>query len=132
LSNRIAPDSHVPIYLQIVEYLRSSIAAGVYRSGEALPSLRALALELKVNPNTVQRAYEEMDRQGLIRSRRGIGMFVAPRGTRSAKGRAEESTQTAFAAAVAGARSAGLSPDRIRELFDAALDQVLESAGEGS
>ena len=130
--HRIEPDSHVPIYLQIVEYLRSSIAAGVYRQGETLPSLRALALELKVNPNTVQRAYEEMDRQGLIRSRRGIGMFVAPRGTRSARGRAEESVQTAFVTAIGGARSADLSPERIRELFDAALDQVLQTAGDKS
>jgi GntR family transcriptional regulator len=129
LSHRIEPNSHVPIYLQIVAYLRSSIAAGVYRPGEALPSLRALALDLKVNPNTVQRAYDEMDRQGLIRSRRGVGMFVAPRGIRSARGRAEESIQTAFATAVAGARSADLSPERIRELFDAALEQVLETAG---
>jgi DNA-binding transcriptional regulator YhcF (GntR family) len=66
---RIEPDSHVPIYIQIIEYLRSRIAAGVFRPGEALPSLRALALELKVNPNTVQRAYDEMDRQGMIRSK---------------------------------------------------------------
>ena len=86
MTHRIEPHSHVPIYLQIVEYLRSAIAAGVYRPGEALPSLRALALDLKVNPNTVQRAYDEMDRQGLIKSQRGVGMFVAERGARSALG----------------------------------------------
>ena len=73
----IQPDSHVPVYLQIVDQIRSAIAAGIYRPGEGLPSLRTLATELKVNPNTVQRAYDEMDRQGLIRSRRGLGMFVA-------------------------------------------------------
>src|SRR5678809_960151 len=95
--HRIEPDSHIPIYLQIIEYLGSAIAAGVYRSGEALPSLRVLASELKVNPNTVQRAYDEMDRQGMVRSRRGVGMFVAERGARSARGRAEESVHAAFA-----------------------------------
>jgi len=118
---RIEPDSHVPIYVQIVEYLCSAIAAGVYRPGEALPSLRALAIELKVNPNTVQRAYDEMDRQGIIRSRRGVGMFVADRGTRSARGLAEESVQAAFAQAIATARSASLSTQRIRDLFDEAV-----------
>ena len=88
----IEPDSHVPVYVQIVEHMRSAIAAGVYRPGEALPSLRALATDLKVNPNTVQRAYDELFRQGLIRSHRGVGMFVAERGPRSARGRAEESS----------------------------------------
>ena len=60
---RIEPDSHVPVYLQIVDLLSSSIAAGVYRPSEALPSLRALAADLRVNPNTVQRAYDEMFRR---------------------------------------------------------------------
>ncbi len=123
---RIEPDSHVPIYVQIIEYLRSAIAAGVYRPGEALPSLRALAIELKVNPNTVQRAYDEMDRQGMIHSRRGIGMFVAERGARSARGRAEESVHAAFAQAISMAKSAKLSTRRIRDLFDEALDQIRE------
>ena len=52
---RIEPDSHVPVYLQIVEHLRGAIAAGVYKAGEALPSLRVLATDMRVNPNTVQR-----------------------------------------------------------------------------
>ena len=121
---RIEPDSHVPIYIQIIEYLRSAIAAGVFRPGEALPSLRALALELKVNPNTVQRAYDEMDRQGMIRSRRGVGMFVAERGARSARSRAEESVHAAFTQAIAMATSASLSEQRIHDLYHEAMQQV--------
>jgi GntR family transcriptional regulator len=126
---RIEPDSHVPVYLQIVDLLSSSIAAGVYRPGEALPSLRVLAAELKVNPNTVQRAFEEMFRRGLIRSHRGVGMFVVERGARSARGRAEESTQAAFVQAAAAAAAAGLAEDRIRELFEAAMEHVHQQAG---
>lgn len=118
---RIGADTHVPVYLQIVEQLRSRIAAGVYRAGEALPSLRALALELKVNPNTVQRAYEEMERQGLTTSHRGVGIFVTEEGARSAQARAEESARTAFDQAVAAATAAGLGADQIRQLFDAAI-----------
>jgi GntR family transcriptional regulator len=120
---RIEPDSHVPIYIQIIEYLRSAIAAGVFRPGEALPSLRALAIELKVNPNTVQRAYDEMDRQGMIRSRRGVGMFVAERGAQSARGRAEESVHAAFAHTIGMAKSANLSAQRIHDLFHEAMNQ---------
>jgi GntR family transcriptional regulator len=128
MSPRIQPDSHVPVYLQIVEHMRSAIAAGVYRPGEALPSLRVLASELKVNPNTVQKAYDEMDRQGLIKSRRGVGMFVAQRGVRSAQGRAEDSAQAAFAQAVSAAAAAGLDSDRIRELFEAAIERLPQPA----
>ncbi|HWB10343.1 MAG TPA: GntR family transcriptional regulator [Pirellulales bacterium] len=118
---RIEPDSHVPVYLQIVELLRSSIAAGVYRAGEGLPSLRVLSTDLRVNPNTVQRAFDELCRQGLIESRRGVGMFVAKRGTHSATARAEETAQAAFAQAAAAALAAGLDVDRVRELFESAL-----------
>jgi len=129
MTQRIEPDSHVPVYLQIVERLRSAIAAGVYQPGEALPSLRALATHLKVNPNTVQRAYEELDRQGLVKSHRGVGMFVARRGAQSARDRAEDSAQTALVQAVTAAAAAGLSTSRIRELFEASLDQVFVAEG---
>ena len=97
---RIEPDSHVPVYLQIVEHLRGAIAAGVYKAGEALPSLRVLATDMRVNPNTVQRAYDELFRQGVVESQRGVGMFVARRGERSARGRSEESVISAFVQAV--------------------------------
>ena len=129
MTQRIEPDSHVPVYLQIVERLRSAIAAGVYQPGEGLPSLRTLATDLKVNPNTVQRAYEELDRQGLVKSHRGVGMFVARRGAQSARDRAEESAQTALVQAVTAAAAAGLSADRIRELFETSLDHAFVADG---
>jgi GntR family transcriptional regulator len=56
---KIDPGSHIPIYLQIADGLRAAVAAGVYRPGQALPSLRALAIDARVNPNTVQRAYDQ-------------------------------------------------------------------------
>ena len=126
---RIEPDSHVPVYLQIVAQIRSAIAAGVYRPGEALPSQRSLATDLKVNPNTVQRAYEELDRQGLVKSQRGVGLFVAARGARTARGRAELSIQKAFEQAVSAATAAGLNANQIRELFEAALEQAPQQTG---
>jgi GntR family transcriptional regulator len=130
--SRIEPDSHVPVYLQIVQNIRGSIAAGVYRPGEVLPSQRVLATDLKVNPNTVQRAYDELLRQGLVESRRGLGMFVTARGSRSATGRAEESARAAFARAAAAAAEAGLTQSRIREMFEEALGDVPEKSGRRS
>ncbi|MBN1908963.1 MAG: GntR family transcriptional regulator [Pirellulales bacterium] len=118
---KIDPGSHVPIYLQIAEAVRAAVAAEVYRPGEALPSLRALALQLQVNPNTVQRAYDELEREGLIHAQRGKGLFVSERGTTSAQSRAEQTAHQAFDKAVRAARSAGMTARQIRTVFDAAL-----------
>lgn len=65
-----------PIYIQLVEQLKLAIASGVYSSGERLPSVRDLALEIKANPNTVQRAYSELEDKGLVYTQRTNGKFV--------------------------------------------------------
>ena len=74
---RVDPSSSVPIFRQIADGLRAAIAAGVYRPGELVPSVRQQAIGLLVNPNTVQRAYDELERDGLLVSQKGIGMKVA-------------------------------------------------------
>jgi GntR family transcriptional regulator len=125
---KIDPNSHVPIYLQIVSEVRAAIAAGVFRPGEILPSLRVLAADLRVNPNTVQRAYDELEREGIVLSRRGVGLFVADRDRRSARGEAEKAVLAAFRDGVRAAQEAGLPPERIRAVFDQALDQALRKA----
>jgi GntR family transcriptional regulator len=89
---RIDPSSHVPIYLQIADGIRAAVAAGVYRSGETLPSLRTMATDIHVNPNTVQRAYDKLSREGLVKSQRGRGIIVRADGTATAR------AATAFAA----------------------------------
>ena len=65
-----------PIYAQIVAGLRDQIAAGVLRTGEKLPSVRELAVQLSINPNTIQRAYRELEMEGWIASVPGKGSFV--------------------------------------------------------
>ncbi|MGM9905528.1 GntR family transcriptional regulator [Lactobacillus sp.] len=67
---------NLPIYLQIEDYIYLQIAQGKLKAGDKLPSVRALALELTVNANTVQRALREMTAQGYIYSKRGEGNFV--------------------------------------------------------
>ena len=120
---KIEPSSHIPIYLQIVEGIRAAVAAGVYRPGEALPSLRAMAIEIQVNPNTVQRAYDELAREGLIYSRKGKGLFVAEQGTPSAQQRTKDGVRRVFEEGIRAARSAGMDAEEIEEVFGAALKQ---------
>jgi GntR family transcriptional regulator len=74
---RVQTSSGKAIYDQIAEQIRHAIAVGQLRTGERLPSVRQLSRELLVNPNTVARAYQELDREGLLVSRPGLGIFVA-------------------------------------------------------
>ncbi len=113
--------SIVPVYRQIVEQVCDAIGTGVYRAGEALPSQRALAVELRVNPNTVQRAFDELMRDGVIESRRGRGVFVVDRQRLMPQGEAENSCEFILAGAIDAALDAGMMPSRLRELFESAL-----------
>lgn len=69
-------DAHIPIYLQIIRSIQQLIVSGTWRPGERVPTVRDLALEFGVNPNTVQRALFELERDGLIHTERTSGRFV--------------------------------------------------------
>ncbi|HHW45047.1 GntR family transcriptional regulator [Desulfofundulus sp. TPOSR] len=74
---RVEPGRGVPIYVQLMEQIRRAVASGVLAPGEQLPSVRELALQLSINPNTVSRAYQELEHEGIIYTLRGRGTFVA-------------------------------------------------------
>src|SRR6266536_5020585 len=71
------PSSCVPIYLQLMEQVKHSIETGALRPGEQLPGIRPLAEELVINPNTVAKAYRELEHEGVIELRQGAGAFVS-------------------------------------------------------
>src|SRR6187549_116225 len=76
---RLDTKSGVPIYRQIQDQIRCGIAAEQLRPGEQLPTIRALAVELAVNPNTIIKAYSELEHEGLLASEQGSGTFIAAR-----------------------------------------------------
>jgi GntR family transcriptional regulator len=121
---QIDPHSHVPIYLQIADGVRAAVASGVYRPGEALPSLRAMAIRAHVNPNTVQRAYDELEREGLIYCQRGRGLFVAERGTQSAQSVTGNGVRRALEDAIRAGQTAGMTTKEVRQLFNSALERM--------
>jgi GntR family transcriptional regulator len=115
------PSLGVPIYLQLMEQVKHAIETGALRPGEQLPGIRPLAEELVINPNTVAKAYRELEHEGVIELRQGAGAFVAeyPRGRKLAdKLRA---AQPVVAAAVERLRARGLTDEEIRRLFEAEL-----------
>lgn len=69
-------DNNIPVYVQILSYLKEIIIKKELKEGDKMPSVRELAKDLKVNPNTVQRAYRELESEGLIISKRGMGSYV--------------------------------------------------------
>lgn len=74
---RVDPSSGTPLYQQVVDGVADAVAAGRLRAGDALPSVRALAVELRINLNTVSRAYARLQELGLAEARRGVGLFIA-------------------------------------------------------
>lgn len=73
--------SGVPVYLQIVQQVKDAAASGNLRPGDSLPSVRALAEELRINRNTAARAYTELEAEGVIETRQGAGCFLKANGT---------------------------------------------------
>jgi len=74
---RVQPGLGIPIYLQIESQVKHAIAAGALKLDDALPSVRKLAAELRINPNTVARAYQNLDRDGILRTVPGGGCYVS-------------------------------------------------------
>ena len=74
---RLSPSSGVPVYLQIIEQVKHAIATGAVNAGEQLPSVRQMAEDLLINPNTVARAYRELEQEGIIELKHGAGAFIS-------------------------------------------------------
>lgn len=69
--------SSIPIYQQLVDNIKEAVARGILPTGEKLPSVRELAARIAINPNTIAKAYQELEREGVIETLRGRGTFVA-------------------------------------------------------
>jgi len=123
------PTSGVPLYLQLMEQVKHAVETGALRPGEQLPGIRPLAEELVMNPNTVAKAYRELEHEGVIELRHGAGAFVA------ASARAKKVTdklragQAIVAAAVERLHARGVTDEEIRRLFEAELAGLTKPGG---
>ncbi len=116
----VDPNNPVPIFEQIVAALCADVAAGVHRPGELVPSVRQQAVALRVNPNTVQRAYEQLERDGLLASRRGTGMEVTANAPALAATRTAAVVRQTFTRGIDAGRAAKLARSDIDALYDRA------------
>ncbi|HEY1428633.1 MAG TPA: GntR family transcriptional regulator [Candidatus Tumulicola sp.] len=122
----VDPGSGVPIYLQIIEQIKRSVALGVLQAGEQLPTVKQLALDLTINPNTVARAYRDLERDQVIETAVGRGSFVRQQDAQAvAFAAAADIARAALDAALREVKSLGLSRADVREALDLALDRWL-------
>lgn len=114
---RIDANTPVPIFQQIAEGIRAAVASGIYRPGDLIPSVRAQAVALLVNPNTVQRAYEQLERDGLIACKKGVGMMVREESAATARNGVDQNLRELLQQAVAAAKTAGVSRGAVDRIY---------------
>jgi len=113
--------SSEPLHAQITRQIRAQVLAEELAGNDPLPSIRALAREQRVSVITVQRAYEDLEREGLVRSRPGKGFFVAPIPEERKQDMAEQRFEEALARLVAESTAEGMDEPQIREAFERVL-----------
>ena len=123
---RLSQSSGIPLYLQLVEQVKHAIETGALRQGEQLPTIRKVAEDLVMNPNTVARAYRELEYEGILAVRQGSGAYVSM----SVQGRTRvmRKAQAVLQSAVERVAALGLSEDEIRRLVESELAQMRSGA----
>jgi GntR family transcriptional regulator len=126
---RVSPSSGVPLYLQLMDQVKHAIDTGALASGDRLPTIRAVAEDLVINPNTVVRAYRELHHEGIIELKHGSGAFV----TDSMTGRTKltRKAQGIVQSALARLAELGLTEDEMRRLFENEVAQLRATGPSG-
>jgi GntR family transcriptional regulator len=119
---RVNPSSGVPLYLQLMDQVKHAIETGAVKAGDQLPTIRKLAENLVMNPNTVVRAYRELQHEGIIELKHGSGAFVSESIT--GRTRVTRKAQAIVQSALERLVELGLTEEEIRRLFENDLAQV--------
>jgi GntR family transcriptional regulator len=119
---RINQSAGIPLYLQLMEQVKHAVETGALREGDQLPAIRKVAEELVMNPNTVVRAYRELEHEGVLELKHGSGAFIKE----SAGGRARliRRAQTVVQPAVERLLLLGLTEEELRRVFENELAQA--------
>lgn len=113
---RLNASSGVPIYVQLMEQIKHAVETGALRPGDRLPTIRALAQELVMNWNTVVRAYRELEHEGVVELRHGLGAFISQ--SVEERSKVMRKAQTVVQSAVERLLALGATEEEIRRLFE--------------
>jgi GntR family transcriptional regulator len=120
---RIDPRSPTPIYAQIAERIRVAVAAGELAKGDGLPSVRALASKLRVNPATVVQAYRELEQEKLVEMRQGAGTFILEMSTDSRARERQAAAKRLVRALMEDAARLGIQKEDIKKALNGELSE---------
>lgn len=120
----IEPNNGVAIYEQIVRQVKFAIAEGTLRPGQLLPSVRVLSQQLAINPNTINRAFQQLQADGALESLRGRGLAVHPDAIRHCVKARHSLIADRLRGALTEALHAGLTPEQIRQIVSEQLEQL--------
>jgi GntR family transcriptional regulator len=118
---RVDPSLSVPVFQQIVDEVKSVIARGACAPGEMIPSVRQMAAQALINPNTVARAYRDLEREGIVTTRRGLGVFVSENAAKLCRNGRREDIRAKLEDIAAEDRRAGIPGAELREEIERAL-----------
>jgi GntR family transcriptional regulator len=118
---RVDPTDTEPLFQQIVSTVKRGVAVGRLKPGERLPSVRELAKELVINPNTIARAYQVLEADGVTLSRRGAGTFVAERNVVVKSDERRRRFKAALEGVLADAVHLGLTAEEVQKVFAATM-----------
>ena len=121
---RLDAGSAMPAYAQLVRQVRRAVLRGVLVPGDRLPTAREVVATLAINPNTVLKAYAELEHQGVAYSRAGSGTFIAETAPAPIAQRAQRTLRPALDAWLQRARAAGLSEEEVWSLIDFAVEDA--------
>jgi len=125
----VDPSDGIAIFQQIVQQVKYKIACGAVEPGEQLPSVRQLAAKLRINPNTVAKAYTELEREGIISTRRGMGCYVADKPVIIEKEERLKIIGALLDRALMEAYHLDIPSREVEQLFQERLQQVRERSG---
>jgi GntR family transcriptional regulator len=121
---QVDPANGVAIFDQVVRQVKFAIARGAIRPGNMVPSVRELAKELAINPNTVARAYQQLQSEGVLEGVRGMGLEVAADALKHCRSERLKIIQGRLKTALVEALQSGLAPDDLRSLVDRELNTL--------
>src|SRR3984885_13046527 len=124
---RLNQSSGVPLYLQLIEQVKHAVETGALQSGDQLPTIRKLAEDLVMNPNTVARAYRELEHEGVLEVKHGSGAFI--RESAAGRSRLIHKAQSVMQSTIGKLSLLGLTDDELRRVFENELARAQRQLG---
>ncbi len=122
----IAADNGLAIYDQVVRQVKFAVAGEVLKAGDLVPSVRELARELAINPNTVARAYQQLQSDGVVETVRGMGMQITPGAAKRCRGERVKLIRERLAQVLVEARQSHIEPAELRDIVESELEASLK------